>query len=240
MTKTNYSTASTWVSVAVAGMMSLVACLASGAVAQAAEAQPNLSGPWIISNPPSALKTSDGGAPPFTAEGKQLYQDNMAMKAKGDTDYDSIKRCVPPGIPRLSMQPFPFDIVQGERHVAIMHEWNHLPRIVYLAEGHFEGIGPTYLGQSVGKYQGDTLVVDTNQFNDQTLLDDSGMPHSDELTTVERYRLIDGGKHLQVKVTITDPKIFTKPWETTLTFDKSPAGTIVKEDYCFRRTGIVK
>ncbi|MGC3980400.1 MAG: hypothetical protein QM808_03985 [Steroidobacteraceae bacterium] len=206
----------------------------------AAGGPPDLSGPWQISNTPTALTTSDGKQPPLTEEGKKLYADNQAAKTKGDKTYDSINKCVPPGIPRLAMQPFPFDIVQGPRHVAIMHEWNHLPRTIYMAEGHFDGIGPTYLGQSVGKYEGDTLVVDTNQFNDQTLLDDSGLPHSDELVTVERYRLIDDGKRLELRVTITDPKIFTQPWETTLTFDKSPAGTIVKEDYCFRRTGIVK
>lgn len=199
---------------------------------------PDFSGPWQISNPPEALMTSDGKTPPLTADAKQMYEANTAARAKGDKTYDSINRCVPPGVPRLALQPFPFDIVQGKRHISFMHEWNHLPRIVYMNEGHFDGIGPTYLGQSIGRYEGDTLVVDTNAFNDQTLLDNSGLPHSAELTTIERYRLLDGNR-LELRVTITDPQTFTQPWEAVLTFDKR-LDVLIKEDYCFRRTGIVK
>lgn len=200
---------------------------------------PDLSGPWVVDNPPAALMTLEGKAPPLNDEAKKVYEAHIAARAKGDRSYDSMSRCVPPGIPRLALQPLPFSIVQGKRHVSFMHEWNHLPRIVYMTEGHFEGIGPTYLGQSVGHWDKDTLVVDTNAFNDQTLLDDSGLPHSDELTTEERYRLIDGGNRLELRVTINDPKTFTQPWDTGLKFDKR-AGAVIKEDYCFRRTGVVK
>lgn len=223
-----------------AGSMLLAACAEKNSTPVAtASGTPDLSGPWQITQPVTALTTSDGKAPPLTAAAKQRYEANVAAAKQGDKTYDSINRCVPPGIPRLALQPFPFDIVQGKRQVSFLHEWNHLPRIVYMAEGHFEGIGPTYLGQSVGRYEGDTLVVDTNAFNDQTLLDDSGLPHSDELTTIERYRLRDDGKRLELRVTFTDPQTFTQTWETTLNFDKHP-NVLVKEDYCFRRTGIVK
>jgi len=201
---------------------------------------PDLSGVWQISNPPAALLTSDGKEPPLTEKGRQLYSAHKAAKARGNTDYDTMTQCVPPGVPRLAMQPFPFQFIQGKRHVGIMYEWNHLPRKVYMAEGHYDGIGPVYLGQSVGWYEGDTLVIDTNQFNDYTLLDDSGLPHSDQLETVERYRLIDGGKRLELLVTITDPIMYSQPWEARLTFDQMPEGTIVKEDYCLRRLGRVE
>jgi hypothetical protein len=201
---------------------------------------PDLSGPWQVSAGQGALKTADGMAPPLLPAAASAYAANQAAKARGENGHDSMARCVPPGVPRLSLQAFPWDIVQGKRHIMFVYEWNHLHRLVYMNEGgHFEAIGPTYLGQSVGRWEGDALVVDTHTFNGKTLLDDAGLPASDALHTLERYRLIDGGAKLELSVTITDPNNYAQSWVARVTFDRQP-GAVLKEDYCFRRVGIVK
>jgi hypothetical protein len=205
-----------------------------------AAATPDLSGPWQISAGQAALKPADGTEVPLLADARKVYEANKAAKAKGENGNDPAARCVPPGVPRLTMQNFPWDIVQGKRHVTFLFEWNHLNRMVYMNEpNRFEPIGPTWLGQSIGKWEGDTLVVDTIYFNGKSWLDDMGLPSSDELHTVERYHLIDGGNKLELKVTITDPKTYSAPWDAVVTFDKKP-GVILKEDYCFKRVGLVK
>jgi hypothetical protein len=208
----------------------VAACLLATAAVSFA-ATPDLTGPWEISGAVTALKTTDGKAPPLTAAGLKLYQRNQAKSAR-----DPVSRCLPPGIPRALLQTgFPFSIVMGETLGAMVIEWNHLPRPIYLNQPHFENIGPTYLGQSVGHWEDSTLVIDTNTFNDLTWLDNAGLPHSENLHTVERIRLKTTDV-LEDTITIDDKTVFRKSWTTVLTFNKRP-GYIVKEDYCFGRTG---
>jgi hypothetical protein len=224
----------------IATRVAIVAVLAfvTGSCALAATKHPDLTGPWMIAPPITALKTVDGLSPPLRAEASEKYRRNQEAKSKSSNKYDTMTRCVPPGVPRLSLQAFPWAIVQGLHHVLFVYEWNHLNRNVYMDEAHFDGIGPTYLGQSVGKWDGNTLEVDTNSFNDFTLLDDSGLPHSDQLETIERYRL-RGGNTLELSLKITDPQSYLKPWETKIMF-KKVAGAMIKEDYCLKRVGALK
>ena len=211
-------------------LTALAACFLA-VTAGSLAATPDLTGPWEISGAVTTLKTKDGKAPALTAAGLKLYQQNQARTAR-----DPAGRCLPPGIPRALMQKgFPFSIVIGETVGAMVIEWNHLPRPIYLNQQHFENIGPTYLGQSVGHWEGSTLVIDTNTFNDLTWLDNAGLPHSEDLHTVERIRLKTADV-LEDVITIDDKTVFRKPWTTVLTFNKRP-GYIVKEDYCFGRTG---
>ncbi len=212
----------------------ILSSMALGA-ALAAAAKPDLSGPWLIEKPVTSLITLEGKAPPMRAEATVRYMLNKEARDKGNKKYDTMTSCMPPGVPRLSLQPFPWSIVPSERHLLFVYEWNRLTRKVYMEQDHFDDSGPTYLGQSVGKWDGNTLVVDTNSFNDQTLLDDSGLPHSDSLQTVERYRLIKGGKVLELVLKVTDAQSYLKPWETRITFKKVP-GTVIKEDDCLQRS----
>ncbi len=224
-TQMNYS------SVSALRNMVMTALLSTGLATVAFAAKPDLSGPWEVANAVTTLKTADGKAPPLTAAGQKLYQNN-----KANPDKDPMKGCLPPGIPRALVQKgFPFSIVIGEKVGGMVLEWNHLPRPIYLDQPHFENIGPTYLGQTIGHWEGDTLVLDTNGFNDKTWLDDSGLPHSVALHVVERLRL-KNATTLESTITFEDPAVFSKSWSTVLTFNKRP-GYIVKEDYCFGRTG---
>lgn len=213
----------------------LMAVVLAQAPARAA-AVPDISGPWLITGNTHALTNADGGPIPLLPAAQAQMEKNAAVFGKkGDPD----DRCLPPGPTRTFMQAgFPFSIVQGSTMYGVMFQWNHLPRIIYMNQPHFESIGPEYFGQSIGHWEGKTLVVDTNGFNDATWLDDAGLPHSDQLTTTEHISLKDGGKMLEDRFTITDPATFSKPWDTVLDFKKAPPGTIVKEDYCLGRLGL--
>lgn len=192
----------------------------------------DLTGPWNLAAPINALKTEQNGAPPLTAVGQTLYLQNQTHRSQ-----DPIKRCLPPGVPRAMMQSgFPFSIVGGKTLVGMMIEWNHLPRVIYLDREHFDNLGPAYLGQSVGHWDGSTLVVDTTGYNDATWLDNSGLPHSSALHTVERIRRL-GQQELEDRITFEDPTIFSYAWTAKLTFRKV-SDPVLKEDYCFARMGI--
>ena len=200
-----------------------------------AEATPDLTGPWQVTVPGQALKTIEGNTPPLLPAAWGLYQTNINAR-KANAQVDPVAACLPPGVPRLMMQAFPFNIVQGRRTTAMMFEWNHLTRLVYMDQQHFESIGPVYLGQSVGHWEGDVLVLDTNSFNDDTWLDDTGLPHSTALHIVERIRLLRGGRELENQITIEDPNIFSRPWTAKMVFARK-AGALIKEDYCLGRMG---
>jgi hypothetical protein len=142
-----------------------------------------------------------------------LYKERRANLSKDDPE----GHCLPAGVPRIS--PFPQKIVQTPTLVVILDEGNiHSYRQVFLdGRKHLEDSGPLWMGDSTGKWDGDTLVVDTVGFNDKTWLNGQGLPHSDELYVVERYSRPDLG-HLEVDITLDDPKAFTKPHNFKRTF----------------------
>jgi len=190
-----------------------------------------MSGPWEILRPAANLKTVEGESPPLTAAGQALYSKNRA-----NAGADPMKSCLPAGIPRAMTQPgFPFSVVEGQAYLGMMLQWNHLPRIIYLNQAHFENIGPEYLGQSVAHWEGKVLIIDSTGYNDKTWLDESGLPHSEALHTVERLRLKSADR-LEDTIRFEDPAVFSAPWTARLTFRKLP-GTLIKEDYCLGRTG---
>ena len=119
--------------------------------------------------------------------------------------------CHPPGLPRAYLHPFPIQIVNVPgREVIILYEYDHLVRHVYTdGRPHNTATGPTWMGSSIGKWEGDTFVVDTIGFNDKTWLDRLGHPHSEELHLVERFRRVDANT-LQIDLTIDDPKGCTR------------------------------
>lgn len=198
-------------------------------------ATPDLSGPWQIKSPKQALLTIEGKAPPLLPTAQATYQANIVGK-KSNAQVDPVAACLPPGVPRLMTQSMPFNIVQGLRTYAMMFEWNHLTRLIYMDRGHFKPIGPIYLGQSIGHWEGNVLVIDTNSFNDETWLDDTGLPHSTALHITERIQLINGGRELEDRITFEDAKTFSAPWTAKLVFAKKD-GVLIKEDYCLGRTG---
>jgi hypothetical protein len=115
-------------------------------------------------------------------------------------------------VPRINVAPAPFKLVQTPGFVVILYEAFNLWRQVFLDGRELtKDPNPTWLGYSVGRYEGDTLVVETTGFNGKTWLDQLGTPQTEAARVTERFRRKDFG-HLQISVTIDDPKAYTKPW----------------------------
>ncbi len=140
---------------------------------------------------------------PFQPWARQIYDQRIADLQKDDPE----ARCLPPGIPRLYQTPFPFQIFQLTDRVLFVFEGGaHFWRAVYTdGRPHPKDPNPTWLGDSIGHWEGDTLVVDTIGFNDRSWLDQDGHPHTEALHTVERFERTDEAM-LHYQVTIEDPK----------------------------------
>jgi hypothetical protein len=125
---------------------------------------------------------------------------------------DPVSKCFLPGVPRATYMPWPFQIVQTEKHIGFAYEFAHATRMVYLdGTTHPEGDIDFWMGDSRGRWEGNTLVVDVANLNDQTWFDKAGNFHSGQMRVVERYSFIDAD-HIQYEATITDPKVFARPW----------------------------
>jgi hypothetical protein len=126
---------------------------------------------------------------------------------------DPYSYCMPPAVPRINVANHPFKILQLPGLLAILYETSYVFRQIFTDGRPLpKDPQPTWLGYSVGRWENDTLVVDSNGFNDRNWLDgDKGHPLSDALGVTERFRRIDFG-HLEIQVTIDDPKVYTKPW----------------------------
>jgi hypothetical protein len=199
---------------------------------RAPDGHPDLTGVWQAVNSASwDLEDHTGrlgipGGQTVVEGGDIPYQETaLAQRAKnskaatGDpyrtlTD-DPISRCYMPGVPRATYMPFPFQIVQSAAHVTIAYEFARTSRQIYLQRPHTEGRLYNWMGDSIGHWEGETLVVDVVDFNDSTWLDAAGNFHSDELHVVERYTPIDKD-HLSYEATLDDPKVFTRPWKISM------------------------
>ena len=162
--------------------------------------------------------------PPFLPGVEELFKarDLENLQADPDVGPDPTQRCIPPGIPRTMLQPFPWEIVQARDRVIMIFEYQSLVRQIFMdGREHPKDLEPTYMGHAIGKMEGDTLVVDTVGFNDKTWLDPKGLPHSEALHVVERIRRVDHDT-LNVGYTIDDPKSYAKPWTAQVVFKLHP------------------
>ena len=146
------------------------------------------------------------GEIPYTAEAKARRDENRAKWLERDPEI----KCYLPGVPRATYMPYPFQVFQSDSKFFIAYEYAAAVRDIYLKDP-----GPpqtdSWMGQSVGKWQGDTFVVVTNGFNGETWLDRAGNFHSASLKVTERYSLIDRD-HMQYEATLEDPETYTRPW----------------------------
>ena len=213
------------------GPYAVFAAVAVALAATAAQATPDLAGVWQITAHVSAVKTTDGAAPPLTAEARVVYEAHRKAAAKGDYSFDGVTHCLPPGLPRLMLMREPFEILQRDRIVYFVYQLNRLPRRAYLNEALPTDVDPHYLGYSVAHWDADTLVVESSGFDDSTLLDNVGLPHSEDLHLTERYQLSPDGKRLRLTYTVEDPKTFTKAWSAQAEYTRL-AGYRIPEDVC--------
>jgi len=130
---------------------------------------------------------------------------------------DPSARCILPGVPRVFYQPFPFQIVQTPAHIAVLFEYAHATRNIFMNTPHLPGPLEWFMGDSRGRWEGDSLVVDVTYFTDRTWFDKVGNFHSDALHLIERFTML-GPDHIQYAVTVEDPKVFTRPWTMRMPF----------------------
>lgn len=165
----------------------------------------------------SAGRTHDKDHPvvvPFNEKGKKLFDEATATNSKDDPE----GFCLPPGVPRMMYTPYPTEILQLPERIIFVYEGGaHVWREIWM-DGRKQPVdpNPTYLGYSTGKWDGDTLVVDTIGMNDRTWLDAAGHPHGEKLHVTEKFTRTDSNT-LKVEATIDDPDYYTKPW-TVVTF----------------------
>jgi hypothetical protein len=164
---------------------------------------------------PAAAEKFKGVRPPFGA--LQTF----------DNTNDPVQRfCDPPGVPRIYMYPWEITFIQTPKIVYILYEYTKVWRAIYMDRDHPKDPDNNWMGDSIGKYEGDTFVIDTVGFNDKTWLDQTGHPHSDALHLIERFRRPDHA-HLELTVTIDDPKAYTKAFSSATkvyNLEDSPMG----------------
>ena len=149
-----------------------------------------------------------GNEIPYQPWALEQKQQNFENRATADPE----TRCAMPGVPRANYMPYPFQILQFADRVLILYEYVHATRTVYMdGTPHPEGHIDFWMGDSRGRWEGDTLVVDVIHFIDETWFDRAGNFHSDALHVVERYTPT-GPDHLLYEATIEDPEVFTEPW----------------------------
>jgi hypothetical protein len=200
----------------------VLACAAGSLVAQSV---PDLSGVWVVNGSPNLPSE-----PAYRPEALKLWQTRKADIAKDKAKDDPDAYCLPNGVVRVTS--LPYKIVQTPKLVVLLSEGNtHSYRRIFLdGRPHNLDLEPnSWTGDSIGKWEGDALVVDTIGFNDRTWLDDTGKPHSDQLHVVERYRRPDPG-HLEIRYTLEDPKFLASPYTFTRTF--VPAKREIQERFC--------
>ena len=182
----------------------------------------DIDGVWWTPGYDRKFRTVEGELPPFTDRGRKEWQHNVDADKAGNPVADAPTGCLPHGIPRLLASPYPIQIITTPGQMTWVHEVNRNQRWIYMDEKQPANPPKTYLGHSVGHWEGDTLVIDTIGLNDKTRIDEEGITHSDQLHVVEHIRKIDGGKALESLITITDPVMFTKPWTTKRIYRARP------------------
>jgi hypothetical protein len=170
---------------------------------------------------------------PFLPWTLDLFNKRVLDFAKDDPE----AQCLPVGIPRYMFDPYPFEILQLENRVIFIFEGdNHPWRIIRMVKDrsmatHDPNLFPTWMGDGVGWYEGDTMVVDVMGFNDKSWLDQAGHAHTEQMHLTERYTRTDS-MTLKYEVTIDDPGAYSKPWSTSNTVRWRP-GLKLMEYVCY-------
>jgi hypothetical protein len=199
------------------------------------DGKPNLNGIWQALNTanwdlephtaqPSAVLAfgAAGAVPPGpgVVEGDEIpYQPWAAAKKKENAanwlTADPEVKCYLPGVPRATYLPFPFQIAQTATVVVMAYEFANTSRVIPIAAEKEQSPADMWMGDSLGRWDGDTLVVDVKSFNDKTWFDRAGNFHSDALHVIERYTPIDANV-ISYEATIEDPKVFTRAWKISM------------------------
>jgi hypothetical protein len=216
-----------------AGLAAVLTVSALSGGAHGASATPDVFGTFWATQYNAKIQIVGGGDLPLTAKGKAAYDMNIAGLKDGSVEDSARRLCLPDGVPRVLATPYPFEVIQAPPgQVTMVHELNHQIRVVAMNKPlpKYEDLigAPYYNGHSVGRIEGDTLVVETAGFNEKTFLDATGAPHTDELKTVERIRRISPTQ-IEIVVTIHDPDFYTRDWQARFVYTQR--NDVRLEDY---------
>ncbi len=161
------------------------------------------------------FRISDLTNPNIKQWAKDLMKKDNEEVLDGKIAYTPGSSCRPYGVPAIWNSGGPFVFVQTPKEVLIINQGEQFARHIYMDRPHSANLIPSYYGESVGHYEGDTLVIDTIGMNSKTFADNFRTPHTEKLHAIERIRRIEGGKILEVHVTADDPDTFVQPWQGT-------------------------
>ncbi len=193
---------------------------------------PDMTGVWeraegIRFNPTGEL-------PPFNAEFAARYKAASEARARGEVVADPTSKCLPQGMPRFMVASYPLEVLQTKGQVTIIAEWSSQVRRIF-TDGRphppEDEVDITFNGHSIGRWEGQTLVVDTIGIRGDTSFDASPLQHSDRMKVSERIRLVNP-QLLEAVITVTDPGAFTKPWVVTRTYKRGGPGLQIMEYVC--------
>ena len=209
-----------------AGFLLAAVTVLAQAVPRTSDGKPDLQGIWMSRNAAGFDVTE-------IAEGHEIpyLPDALEREQKGSR-VDPIAHCAMPGVPRITYMPYPFQILQRPGYVVFMYEYMHDQRIVRTTpRDHLDGID-LWLGDSVGHWEGDTLVIDVTNLRPETWLDSARHTHSEALHVVERYTRT-AADTITYEATIEDPKTYSKPWKISMPLHRiTEPGFELREQEC--------
>jgi hypothetical protein len=204
-------------------LMAGAALSIASAAAAADKAMPNWEGIWQkqgSTNYDWSIPADQREHPPLTPKYQAIYDKRLADRTAGSPTGDPTAACTPPGMPRVVRQPYPREFVVTPHVVYILNEQDHAGTRRIFTDGRQHpaaaDLDPTYLGHSIGHWEGETLVVDTVGIRGDTVYDSTGLPHSDKIHVMERIRRRDQ-QFMEDQVTVEDPESLAHPW--TITFN---------------------
>lgn len=199
----------------------------------------DLSGVWMARDPGPTFSAAEPRMTPWAAERFDRTRPTLGPRVSLDSN-DPTVTCFPPGVPYVLTVPVPFEFVESGNRLTQLFEYNHTVRRIYMdGRPHPADLADTesaqWMGHSIGRWEDETLVIDTVGFNDRTWLDRLGHPHSTALHVVERIRRLDTST-LQYEVAIDDPVAYETVWGGRLIFVRRPGWEIL-EHHCMPEDG---
>jgi hypothetical protein len=205
------------------------------------DGKPNLNGIWQAMSTahwnleahspadgiPAGVSAVEGETIPYLPAALKTKKENEAKAAS----LDPVNKCFLPGVPRITYIPFPFQIAQTPRHVVMTYEYQHATRIIYTDGSKHALPNDFWMGDSRGRWEKDTLVVDVTHFNDRTWFDMAGNFHSDALHVVERYTPLEAGHVMHYEATIEDKNVFARPWKINIPLYRRAEKNVQLLDY---------
>jgi hypothetical protein len=187
---------------------------------------------------PATYRVADLANPNLKPWVKEALRQSNELVFQGKVGATPRWSCLPGGVPGFSLFVVePVYVVQGPKEVLLIYSGNHEVRHVYLGVPHSKNPKPSWYGESIGHYEGDTLVIDTIGLSQKAVIDNYHTPHTDRLHVLERWHLVDDGKTLQTDLEVDDPGAFYQPWKAVQRYRRVADRGMLPEENCSENNG---